>query len=244
MITQDRIELNNRFVRLFQLLEERGAIRKSDRSGKGIGDFAEKILGNRAYGHIIRAFLNEEDQRVLDYHHARKICEIYGVNEHWLLEGKGSPFGLDLRVPTKPHYEPKANILFTTMRAFAGASVHGGSQEDREDATYFSLPGLAGLDLVAFPIEGNSMEPIIEHGDICICQPVNSLKDIKDNEIYAVNSNGSIWIKYLQKMQDSQGNYSILRCISANHLEHDPFEVEVNEFTRIYKVIRRVSNIG
>jgi hypothetical protein len=58
MIREDRLDLNERFRKVFSLLEERGDIVKNDRSGKGMGDFAEKILGNRAYGHIIRAFLN------------------------------------------------------------------------------------------------------------------------------------------------------------------------------------------
>jgi len=67
MIRDDRIQLNNRFIHVFSLLEERGDIVLNDRNGKGMGDFADKILGNRAYGHIVRAFLNKEDKRVIDY---------------------------------------------------------------------------------------------------------------------------------------------------------------------------------
>ena len=63
MIREDRVKLNERFINVFQLLEERGDIVLNDRSGKGMGDFAKKILGNRAYGHIVRAFLNEDDKR-------------------------------------------------------------------------------------------------------------------------------------------------------------------------------------
>ena len=56
MIREDRQQLNDRFIKVFRLLEERGDIILNDRNGKGMGDFAEKLLGNRAYGHIVRAF--------------------------------------------------------------------------------------------------------------------------------------------------------------------------------------------
>ena len=73
MIQEDRLELNDRFIKVFQMLEDRGAIIKNDRHGKGIGDVAEKILGNKGYGHIIRAYLNEGDKRVIGYSHARRF---------------------------------------------------------------------------------------------------------------------------------------------------------------------------
>jgi hypothetical protein len=60
MIKEDRIDLNKRFIQAFKLLEDRGAIVKNDRGGKGVGDVADRVLGNKAYGHIIRAFLNPE----------------------------------------------------------------------------------------------------------------------------------------------------------------------------------------
>jgi hypothetical protein len=80
MIKQDRIDLNNRFRKVFELLEERGDVVLNDRSGRGMGDFADVVLGNRAYGHIIRAFLNPTDKRVIDYAAARNVCRHFGVN--------------------------------------------------------------------------------------------------------------------------------------------------------------------
>mgnify|MGYP000147374523 CR=1 FL=1 len=44
MIREDRVQLNERFIKVFKLLEERGEIVKNDRGGKGMGDFAEKLL--------------------------------------------------------------------------------------------------------------------------------------------------------------------------------------------------------
>lgn len=245
MIREDRLKLNERFVKAFELLEERGEIVKNDRNGKGMGDFAEKILGNRAYGHIIRAFLNKGDKRVIDYHQARTLCSEYGINEEYMIDGVGSPFGFD--IPKPQYIDPKVlesygNILFTTKEAFAGSAIDSGAAAP-EDLEFFSIPGISGNGLVAFPINGNSMEPVILDGDIVICKSIESPRDVRDNEIYAVKNNGSLWIKYVQRVHDSRGRVHKLKMISANYLEHDPFDEEVNEYTRLYKVISRINKL-
>ena len=243
MIREDRIELNERFRKVFKLLEERGEILPNDRNGKGIGDFAERILGNRAYGHIIRAFLNPDDKRCIDYRHARTLCREYGVNESYLIDGVGTPFGFDLPQPTSSDINNVVgNILFTSTEAFAGSAVDVGGFA-KEDHEFFSVPGLSGGGLVAFPINGNSMEPVINNSDTVICRELSSPQEIKDNKIYAIKANGSLWVKYVQKIFDTHGRVAQLKLISANHLEHDPFIEDVNEYTRLYKVIRRISDL-
>jgi len=244
MIREDRIQLNKRFVNVFTLLEERGDVVLNDRNGRGMGDFAEKVLGNRAYGHIVRAFLNTDDKRVIDYGHAKTICQVYGVNESYLLDGNGTPFGFDLPQGNASIEDGtiEGNILFTSTSAFAGTAVESGSFA-KEDNQFFAIPGVAGGSLVAFPIEGNSMEPVIMDGDIVVCREVSSLRDVRENEIYAIKSNGTLWVKYVQLVPDAKGRVESLKLISANYLEHDPFEEEVNTYTRLYKVIRRVSSL-
>lgn len=245
MIKEDRIHLNDRFIQAFKLLEDRGAIVKNDRAGKGVGDVAEKVLGNKAYGHIIRAFLNRDNKRVIDYGQASSFCRAYDINENWLLHGIGDPFGFD----TSGNFGGNdkfstgvndGNILFTTIRAFAGAGL---GLEAPEDTAYFSIPGVSGTGLVAFQIEGQSMDPVIRHGDIVVCRSVDNLSDIRDNEIYAVRSSGNVWVKYVQKVFNNRGRVTRLKLISANYFDNDPFEEEVNETTRLYKVVRKISNV-
>lgn len=245
MIREDRLQLNNRFIKVFKLLEERGDIILNDRNGKGMGDFADKILGNRAYGHIIRAYLNPTDKRVIDYRQARIVCQEYGVNESYLIDGIGTPFGIDLP-KSKGHDNistVRPNILFTSVQAFAGSGVDTALGSAVEDNQLFAIPGISGNGLVAFPVEGNSMDPIINDGDIVICREISSLSEIKDNEIYAVKSNGSVWVKHVTKITNNRGRVHKLKMISANHLEYDPFEEEINEYTRLYKIIRKISGV-
>ena len=244
MIGEDRLQLNERFINVFQLLEERGEIIKNDRNGKGMGDFAEKLLGNRGYSHIIRAYLNGADKRVINYRQARILCREYGVNETYMLDGSGTPFGMDLPDNYGNAEVAQGNILYTTVEAFAGATLEAGpsSFAASEENTLFALPGLSGGGLVAFPIKGNSMEPVISHADMVICREIDNVNDIHDNDIYAVKNNGQLWVKYVQRIL--HGNrVTHLKLISANHLEHDPFVEEVNVHTRLYKVIRRISDL-
>lgn len=245
MIREDRLQLNERFIKVFKLLEERGDVVLNDRNGKGMGDFADRILGNRAYGHIVRAFLNKEDKRVIDYRHARTLCQEYGVNESYLIDGEGTPFGFDLPKTKGEHNVlPGMNILFTSVEAFAGSGVDTavGSSAPEETA-FFALPGVSGNGLVAFPVEGNSMEPVIMDNDIVICREINGVYEIKDNEIYAVKHDGSLWVKYVKRVEDTRGKVKGLKLISANYLEYDPIPAEVNEYTRLYKVIKRISSL-
>jgi len=248
MIREDRIQLNDRFIKVFKLLQDRGDVILNDRGGKGMGDFAKKVLGNRAYGHIIRAFLTENDKRVIDYHQARIVCDEFGINESYLIDGTGTPFGRELpkvQLADSNVNAIRPNIIFTSVQAFAGsgdsASDSFGSQA--EDNELFALPGVSGAGLVAFPVEGNSMEPVIADGDIVICRQIDGVGDLKDNGIYAVKSNGHLWIKHVQRIKNNKGRTVQLKMISANHLEHEPFIHDVSEYTRLYKVIRKISEI-
>ena len=243
MITTDRRDLNDRFIEVFQILEDRGEIIKNDRNGRGLGDFAKRILNNRSYGHIIRAYLNAEDKRCINYEQARRVCSEYGVNTTYLLEGNGTPFGMELPTSSSSDSEElKQNILFTSTEAFAGASVDTDSFI-KEEQQFFSLPDLFGDGYVAFPINGNSMEPVINDGDVIICRQIAGVHEIKENKIYAVRSKGSLWVKYVQPVKDKKGRVHSLKLISANYLEHDPWTEEVDKNTRLYEVQRRISEL-
>ena len=248
MIREDRVALNKRFVTIFKQLEDRGTIVKNDRNGRGVGDVAEKVLGNKSYGHIIRAYLDPSSKRVIDYGQARAFCRAYDINESFMIDGIGHAFDGETPQATKTYEmynftegSTKGNIVFTSLEAFAGSAVERDSFA-RETNTFFSLPGIGGGNLVAFPINGNSMDPVISNGDIVVCREINSAQDIKENDIYAIRSNGTVWTKYVQCIKNRSGRVTHLKFISANYLEHDPFVEEVNETTKIFKVIRRITS--
>ena len=76
-----------------------------------------------------------------------------------------------------------------------------------------------------------------------ICEEVRNFDRITDNEIYAVKINGSVWVKYVQKISPNGKSVRKLKMISANYLEHDPFIESVDEYTRVYKVVKRICDL-
>ncbi|MFT6000121.1 MAG: hypothetical protein ACI81P_002581 [Neolewinella sp.] len=238
MYSKERQELNERFKIVFETLKKRKAVILHDREGRGMGDFAKRVLGNRTYGHIIKAYLNDHDKRLISYEQARKICREFGVNLSYLIEGKGLPFGTDIPpLPSALHSGDAPNILYTTELAFAGASI---GNEGFEDQRYISLPGIKGEGHVAFDVSGNSMEPVISSGELVVCRKLEDIRELRHNEIYVITTNGKIWIKYVQLITNKDRGITHLRLISENKLEHQPWEEEVDPAMKLFKVIRKV----
>ncbi|MEM1319970.1 MAG: S24 family peptidase [Bacteroidota bacterium] len=231
--------LNKRFQAVYHLLVEQGEIIKSNRQ-KSKSAFAEKI-GTK--GHIVDLYLNEK--RTITYEQAKKLCAVYSVSESYMFQGEGEPFGQeDTPHPTRLasalgiNFSP--NILFTNVEAFASNTVGVDLLEENE---WFHIPGVSG-DLVAFNINGQSMEPTINAGDMVICTPLESTIEMIDDEIYAVVTNQSVWVKRVQRCYDRYNNWTHLRLISDNQEEFDPFIVEINEVKRLLKVKRRLTGLA
>jgi SOS-response transcriptional repressor LexA len=245
MIGEDRVSLNERFIKVFNELERKGEIVKNDRNGKGMGDFADKILGKRGYGHIVRAFLKPDDKRVIDYKHIAPLCKHYGVNRAYMLQGKKPMFGN----PTPPHDDEvsrpimgSGNITYTSVSALAGSGA-APAKASKEETDTFRIPGVGGSELYALKVEGDSMYPLLNDGEIVICERVESANQVKDNEVCVVKAEGEVWIKYVKTVKNRAGRVKQLKLISENKLEYDPFFVDVDESIRIYRVIRRISKL-
>ncbi len=234
--SMNRIEINRRFIEAFHILENKGIIVRNDRQ-KGLSMLAQKIFGNKQYGHQIGNILKKE--RNITYEAVTRFCDLYNVNEDYVLKGIGSPFGENKK---------RGQICYLRdQAAVAGDSV--GTQARSEYAeTFFSLPDLGGNGYLAFPVEGNSMEPRIFSGDLLICQPLEDFSQLKDNDIYTVVINERVFVKYIRKIyeEDEYGQKAVtkLKLISANYLEHDPFMEDVTPNTKIYKVVKRLQDFN
>lgn len=242
----NRQQLNERFRTVFRLLEERGDISRYGRSDSGISAFAE-ALGTK--GHVITNILRGGG-RNLTYEQAKTMCSKFKVSEHYMFQGIGKPFDHYLEhapAPaaayldnSSPRVFREGKILYTSLSAVASAGVDTAA---REDAQFFSIPGIQG-EHVAFTVSGNSMSPTILNGDLVICKEINDVKGIRDNEIYAVAASGSVMIKRVQKVYNRAGELTHLKLISDNYIDHDPFTVELQEVQRILEVTRRVTSLG
>lgn len=236
----NRKELNRRFKETYQLLTEKGEIIKNDRQ-KSKSCFAGKI-GTK--GHIIDLYLN--DKRTITYEQVKKLCAQFDISEAFMFQGIGHPFEQNklpdpeekLAMALGINFSP--NILFTNVDAFASNTIGVDLLEENER---FHIPGLKG-DLVAFNINGTSMSPTINAGDMVICMPLESNTEMIDNEVYAVVTNQSVWVKRVLRCFDRLQNWTHLKLISDNNAEFDPFIIEIGEIKKLLKVKRRLTGMG
>lgn len=235
-----RQELNRRFKLIYQHLMKEGEIIKNDRQ-KSKSSFAERI-GTK--GHIVDLYLN--DKRTITYEQAKQLCSTYQISEAFMFQGIGNPFEKNnlpdpeekLAMALGINFSP--NILFTNIEAFASNTVGVDLLEENE---HFHIPGVRG-DLVAFNINGDSMAPTILAGDMVICSPLDNHTEMLDNEVYAVVTNQSVWVKRVIRCFDRLQRWTHLRLISDNRAEFDPFIIEISEVKKLLKVKRRLTGMG
>jgi hypothetical protein len=234
-----RQELNRRFKIVYEELENRGEIVKSHRQ-KSKSAFAAK-LGTKS--HIVSLYLKNE--RKITYEQAKLLCSKFGVSEQFMFQGIGTPFSKtklpdpEERLCMALGIDFPPNILFTNVEGFASNTIGVDLWEQNER---FRIPGIKG-DLVAFYINGDSMHPTIDAGDMVICSPLDSNAELNDQDVYAIVSNTCVWVKRAQKCFDRHGICTHLRLISDNYEEFDPFIIELSEVRRLLKVTRRITGL-
>jgi hypothetical protein len=241
MLNTSRQALNERFILVFEELKKRGEVVKNNRQ-KSKSAFAEKLSTK---GHIVDKWLSAE--RYITYDQAKALCQHFGVSEEFMFQGKGEPFPNKKPLPNPEQklanvlnipFSP--NILFTNIEAFSSNTVGVDLLEENQR---FHIPGVFG-DLVAFNINGNSMNPTISNGDMVICTPLDSNDAVEDNEVYAVVANNSVWVKRVQRCYNRYGRCTHLKLISDNSEEFDPFLVELSEVRKLLKVKRRLTGLN
>lgn len=264
--------LNERFKIVFQRLVEKGEIVKSSRE-KGMSCFAEKIMGNKSYGHIVRACLKDNNTRTITYAQAKRLVQYYQVNRSYLFEGVGPVFSEEIEAteqdsgfsssdllvgsPKSDEQSDKVNknnkstpsleAPYKTNVVFSSLSAFASSTVDvsiHEDSERFYIPGMQGQH-VAFYIKGASMSPTIADGDMVICRALEQYERIIENEIYAIITNsGNVMVKRVQKIMNRHRQIEAIKCISDNYLEHDPFTLSIQEVRKLLKVERKLTEVG
>lgn len=133
------------------------------------------------------------------------------------------------------------NITFTNVEAFSNNNTIGVDALEQTDR--FRIPGMVG-NLIAFNIKGNSMYPTIHTGDMVICHLVETYREIKEDNIYAVVTNQSIWVKRVKKYLNHSGKWTHLKLISDNFQEHPPFLVALKDVKQLLKVKHKLTGLG
>lgn len=242
---QDRVEMNNRFKVVYRLLSDNGEIAPSCRQ-KGKGKFA-KTLGIRT-NQVDRCL---QDKYEITYESVNLLCENYGVNKRFMLEGVGKPFKT-LIAEMKSDVQsvgnmPQGRLVYAGLAACASSSVGSdpsrwNDEDEKGVDEVFMLPGISG-DMTGFNVCGNSMIPTFSMGDIVFCTPITQKSDLRDGDVYVLSLVGGkdiISIKRIERVFDLRGNWTHLRLVSDNK-DYEPFEVELGEIQAAYRVTRRLT---
>lgn len=132
----------------------------------------------------------------------------------------------------------KIPFYYSEVSAGKGISAPGSDHDIIHlDESWFSRQFLVknSQDLFAVRVKGDSMEPLIQEGDIVIAQKHNSDRtQISSQEIYIVAFNDDFLIKKIQIK-----SRSIIKLISVNK-EYDPLEIDLSEELTSFKIIAKV----
>jgi len=213
------------FKRIFERLQAKNVIVRKHQHRLGKGEYNKRTFAQKLGTHtgVIPAILNGE--RGVTETIIQNLCQYFGINEAYIRMGEGSMFSTGLTKP--PPNFGKANIVFSAIHATAGVR--------------FGIPGLQG-NLFAFNVKGNSMEPILQEGDMVFCRQVENPRHLRKGEIYAVYAEGQVRVKYVKLERDEyEAN---LKLTSHNALEHPPIYVPANQGVKIYQVVHFLTDMG
>lgn len=158
-----------------------------------------------------------------------KICENMGIRKGWLVDGEGQKFKapdevLDTIPIESSRYKDKNMIPLIPTNAMAGSLTGNDVQIMPYDIeTFFMLPTFAKSDF-CIRVDGKSMEPTYQKGDIVACKyvPMTGIF-FQWGKVYVLATDQGVLVKHIEKGSDNEH----VKLISDNP-EFKPFEVPVS----------------
>jgi hypothetical protein len=120
-----------------------------------------------------------------------------------------------------------------TIDAYASYTEVPGDQSNLPTVV---IPGLQDDSSRVFEVKGNSMEPILSHGDFIAGTRLENNHQIRDGLIYVVVSKPhGVSVKYVKEQQNK------IECTSENSLEFIPFYIDFDDVIEIWEVRMRLT---
>ena len=164
------------------------------------------------------------------------------INPEWLLTGKGSMIknvallpieNIDQLNEPRSEYRDKGIPLVTT-KAIGGFGNSEFAIENKDVKEYYTIPKFKHKQIdFMIEVEGSSMYPKYNSGDIVACRIINESKFIQWNKTHVISTvDQGILIKRI-KQSDKEAH---LKLISDNE-NYDPFEVSTTDISGIAIVV-------
>jgi len=225
------------FKQIFETLQLNSVIVKKHKHKLDDGEYNKRTFAQKLGTHsgVVPAILSGErgvTERIIT-----NLCRYFNVNEAFIRMGEGKMFLSDKTAESI--FFGTNNIVLSAVHATAGD--HISDEATAEQDVRFGIPGLQG-NLFAFNVKGNSMEPILQDGDMVFCRHVENPKYLRRNEIYAVYAEGQVRVKYVEMEQDAYEPQ--LKLVSHNDIEHPPIYVHADRGVKIYQVVHFLTDMG
>lgn len=155
------------------------------------------------------------------------------INIDWLLNGRGEMLYSN---GTTKSTTRKSNNIFVPIAAQAGYMEGYGQEFVSQELVYVNIPGVEG-EARTFEIDGDSMAPVLMHGDFVVCRRVEGPESIKNRNIYVIVAPvAGIVAKYIESYKDG------LHLISENKALFKPIVCPYEEVKEIWEVSLRITN--
>ncbi len=162
------------------------------------------------------------------------IAESLGLSYEEMLDQGRSILGIPCLKPVVPVMEDAFEAIPKVKAKLSGG---GGSFEtESEISGYYAFrrdflqrKGTA-KDMVLFEVAGNSMSPVLEHGDTVLVD--QSQNDVISGHIYAVGVDDSVIVKRLEARPG-------ILILHSENPDNDDFEIRINEYSNV-RIIGRV----
>lgn len=173
---------------------------------------------------------------------ALNIAKKLNVNIDWLITGNGSPE----TAPTviDKNSEEYVHVYLSRVVFQAGYGAEPTIEEEtsgeliRLRRTFFDAHHLNAAKCTCFPVEGESMQPLIYEGEYVIVDTTqNDLRYIKEGKIYAISVEGLPRIKRLFTKMDGS---LIIRSENKNFGEDVIRGEQLNTIKLIGRVVARI----
>lgn len=181
--------------------------------------------------------------------HASKIADALSVSLDWLLTGKGcEPFlegnakevdhesGWAVCDKGIPLFDDDIELPIYTNRFVADVDNAEDTGLEARRKLRFSKQTLKEAnvnyeDAIVIKLIDDNMAPLILDGSTIVVDTSKANVPIKDNRIYALESDGYLRCKYIQRVPGGK-----IKLISKNSMYDDEL-YEMDEFSKIYRIV-------
>jgi transcriptional regulator with XRE-family HTH domain len=163
------------------------------------------------------------------------LVTILGVNPDYLVTGE-EPVLLRDRLL----HPAMSNRNSVGASYLVPVSIQAGYAEEwpqgRPHLDMVIIPGLPRSGGMVFEVDGESMSPVLLHGDYIGCTQLQSESEIRDGLLYAiVTVTRGITVKYIRMGQE------VMHCYPENIGEFQSFDLPLSEVKEVWEVHLRVT---